>query len=191
MEIANSPQIKDNKLVCEICTYYCSNKRDFILHNLTAKHIRNSNGNSPEIENSPYLNKKILCELCNYKCNKESEFKKHLNSLKHIKKTNENIVNNNELLEEIICVKCNKTYKTMSGLWKHKKICNAEILPENIIIQNVPENVVVQQDASNNDIIHLLIKENTDFKTMLMDMMKNNTDLQKQMLEMCKNINCK
>jgi len=195
MEILNSPQIKNNKLVCEICNYYCNNKRDFILHNLTAKHIRNNNGTSLEIENSPYFNKKILCELCNYKCNKESEFKKHLNSIKHIKKTNENIVNNNES-EEIICVKCNKTYKTMSGLWKHKKICNIEILPKNSIIQNLPENIVVQQDSSNNDVIQLLIKENTDFKTMLMDMMKsntdlvkNNTDLQKQMLELCKNNN--
>ena len=187
MEIENSPQIKDNKLVCEICNYYCSNKRDFILHNLTAKHIRNSNGTSPEIENSPYLNKKILCELCNYKCNKESEFKKHLNSLKHINKTNESIVNNNES-EEIICVKCNKTYKTMSGLWKHKKICNLEILPENIVIQNVSENVVVQQDASNNDIIQVLLKENSDFKSMIIEMMKSNTDLQKQMLEVCQKI---
>ena len=74
-------------------------------------------------------------------------------------------------------------------------MCSIDILPKNVVIHNEPENVVVQ-DSSNNDIIQVLLKENTDFKTMLMEMMKNttdlvknNTDLQKQMLELCKNNN--
>jgi len=130
---------------------------------------------------------KYNCEYCDYYTSKKSSIDKHFSSRKHAVNTDSIIVN--QKVAELTCSKCNKLYKSRVGLWKHKKICNAEVLPENIIIQNVPQNVIMQQDASNNDIIHLLIKENTDFKTMLMDMMKNNTDLQKQMLEMCKNIN--
>jgi len=82
----------------------------------------------------------------------------------------------------------------------HRKKCK-----KNISLDGEPfsEKNIIVQDSSNNDIINLLIKENTDFKTMLMDMMKNTTDLvknntdlqkqnqdiQKQMLELCKNNN--
>ena len=126
---------------------------------------------------------KYNCEYCDYYTSKKSSIDKHFSSRKHAVNTDSIIVN--QKVAELTCSKCNKLYKSRVGLWKHKKICNIEILPENIIIQNEPQHT----DASNNDIIHLLIKENTDFKSMIMDLVKNNTDLQKQMLEMCKNIN--
>ena len=34
---------------------------------------------------------------------------------------------------------------------------------------------------------YLLIKENTDFKNVMLDLVKSNTDLQKQLVEVCKN----
>jgi len=148
--------------------------------------------NSP---NSPSFSPKFFCDLCHYGCCKKSDFEKHTSSTKH--KTNDcnNKCNESNNKCNWECNNCKKIYKSRVGLWRHKKICNIEILPKNIIIQNEPDKDIVS-DASNNDIIQLLIKENTDFKNMLMDMMKNttdlvknNTDLQKQMLEMCKNNN--
>jgi len=143
-------------------------------------------------KNSQKSPKKFICEKCNYECCKNSDYDKHLNTYKHKKKTDLNAIEPEKSQATLFtCAKCSKTYKGRNGLWYHEQKCI-----NNINITILPENIVVQQDSSNNDIIQLLIKENTDFKTMLMDMMKNttdlvknNTDLQKQMLEMCKNNN--
>jgi hypothetical protein len=129
----------------------------------------------------------FICEICDYICSKQSEINKHNITNKHIANT----LGDKEISNKIFtCSFCNKIYNSRNGLWKHSKICNGK--NESLIL---PDNEIVK-DSSNNNIIQLLIKENTDFKTMLMDMMKNttdlvknNTDLQKQMLEMCKNIN--
>ena len=136
------------------------------------------------------MHEKITCEICDYKCNKKRDYEKHCLTKKHVKSVTltDSLTENNP---EYVCNKCNKNYKSRVGLWYHLKKCNIE---KSIIDEGNENNVV--KDPSNNDVIQLLIKENTDFKTMLMDMMKsntdlvkNNTDLQKQMMEMCKNIN--
>ena len=54
---------------------------------------------------------KFVCKMCKYKTNNKSNFNRHLKSKKHIKKC------------ENVC-ECGKLYKTRSGLWKHKKVCN-------------------------------------------------------------------
>jgi len=88
--------------------------------------------------------------------------------------------NNKNASADIKCRFCSKIYKSKKGLWGHNKICNGtkEILPE----------TVIAQDSSNNNVIQVLLKENSDFKGMLIEMMRSNTDLQKQMVELCKNI---
>ena len=131
---------------------------------------------------------KYVCVICDTKCSRASEWKRHLLTRKHITNVSGSKEEVSNLTVDHICSKCNKKYQTSGGLWKHKKNCNEkkEVLPENVVVQ----------DSSNNDIIQVLLKENSDFKNMLMDMMKNttdlvksNTDIQKQMLELCKNNN--
>jgi hypothetical protein len=132
------------------------------------------------MDKSPIEKQKSLnCELCNYICFKNSEYIRHLLTRKHVSNASGN---NKNAPVDIKCRFCSKIYKSKKGLWGHNKICDGTK-------QILPENVVVQQDSSNNDIIQVLLKENSDFKTMLIDMMKSNTDLQKQMIEMCKNNN--
>jgi len=143
---------------------------------------------------SPTLvtNNKYICNFCHITCNKLIEWNRHIITKKH--KYNENI---NLQYEQTYDCKCGKVYKERTGLWRHLKVCkkNNDVNSADENEQFINEKVIVQ-DSSNNDIIHILIKENSDFKTMLMDMMKsntdlvkNNTDLQKQMLELCKNNN--
>ena len=136
-----------------------------------------------EIKISPKISKKLICELCDYNCSKESEFNKHLLTRKHIKNENGNKMEIavNKIISDFNCEKCNKYYKTNSGLWKHNKICNYKTISET---EN--ENIVV--DSSNNNIINLLIKENSDFKHIIMDLVKSNTDLQQQMVDVCQKI---
>jgi hypothetical protein len=117
---------------------------------------------------------KYECILCNMKTDNKKDFAKHVATPKHFKNT-EGDKNGDEGDKKIIlqCDNCLKPYASRNGLWKHKKKC----LPAEI----------TGDPAEKEDVIHLLIKENTDFKNIILDLVKNNGDLQKQMLDVCKN----
>jgi hypothetical protein len=80
---------------------------------------------------------------------------------------------------EIKCTLCSKIYKDRSGLWKHKKKCIPLIPMKPIVLYN--------KDEPPPSLMELMIKENMDFKNVILDLVKSNSDLQKQMLEVCKN----
>jgi len=119
-----------------------------------------------------------MCQVCDYQCRKESDFKKHLGSLKHKNGNKPAITEIAQVAKEIKCVRCRKEYKTISGLWKHNKKCTYE--PE-------PKPPKKHKLYEKDDIVDVLMKENSDFKNIILDLVKSNTDLQKQMLEVCKN----
>ena len=174
METTNtSKNAKNNTklFICEICDYVCSKESGMKKHFDTAKHISRATEIDQEIENTSIHSKKFLCEKCDFNCMKKGDFKRHLMSIKH----------NNTINEiNIFCIRCNKQYKTNSGLWKHQKTC----LPsENIIISNEPEhnNTPILVDSSNNEFKMLT--------SLVLELVKSNTELQKQMLEVCKNTN--
>jgi hypothetical protein len=134
--------------------------------------------------------KTFLCESCHYKCSKNNEYIKHLLTPKHIRNACGNIKIS---VDPYTCKNCNKVYKSRKGLWSHKKICSFSLLQESFTENEIKtetetenENIVI--DSSNNHIVELLIKENSDFKNIIMELVKSNTDLQKQMVDVCKNI---
>ena len=123
---------------------------------------------------------KYVCEYCEYYTAKKSSIDKHFNSKKH--NVNISSLPDNKKVADIYdltCSNCKKVYRSRVGLWKHKKNCKEIDISENIVVK----------DGSNNNVIQLLIKENTDFKNIIMDLVKNNSELQKQMFEVCKNSN--
>ena len=136
-------------------------------------------------EISPISLKKYHCDICSISCAKQTEWNRHINTNKH--KINENGEKTNQNQPKHIC-KCGKIYKDRSGLWRHCKICNVNISDETDE-QNKPP-------VMNENIIGIFIKENADFKNLILEIVKNNTDLQKQnqdlqkqMIEVCKNSN--
>jgi len=124
-----------------------------------------------------------FCENCDYYSNKKTDYNKHIQTNKHIVNINGDFVNKkNDIIIDYPCEICNKLYKSRVGLWKHKKNC----------INNITSNNNENTDYK----INLLIKENTDFKNIILDMIKNNTDSQKhsneiqeKMIEVCKTNN--
>ena len=128
-----------------------------------------------EIAEQQKVVKKFYCEKCHYGCSKESDFKKHLGARKHTNGTKTDVA---EPSTEIKCTKCKKKYETKSGLWKHNKTCAYE--PET---PPTKKHKLYEKD----NLVEVLIKENNDFKSMILDLVKSNTDFQKQMLEVCKN----
>jgi len=180
-EIVIQNEVIKETLFCEKCNIHCSNLNLLEKHNETNKH----NKKIP-LKTGSNNSSKFFCEKCQYNCSKKRDYDKHCSTEKH-----KRLINLTSSLTEstpnYLCNKCNKKYNSRVGLWYHLKKCNSEISGLNKGYENV-----VAQDTSNNETIQLLLKENSDFKTMLMDMMKSNTDLvksntdlQKQMVEVC------
>ena len=118
----------------------------------------------------PKFCSKFYCEKCDYGTYKKSSYDDHLLSSKHSK----SMVSNEilpKICSEFICQKCNKKYKDNSGLWRHKKKCNDKE-DENIELD--------EQQNQSVELIKYLMKENSEFKQMIIEQ-------NKQMIEMSKN----
>ncbi len=125
--------------------------------------------------------KKYYCEKCNFTCSKKSDWSRHIQRLKHVKEINgieknaQNVVVHETKICEFICKICSKKYNTNSGLWKHNIKCKTHnnSLDSNIIIE--------------------LVKQNTEFKELLveqnkfiMENIKQNNELTNQVIELSK-----
>ena len=123
---------------------------------------------------------KYCCIYCDFNTCKITDYKRHLETKKHIGNTMATSGNKN--LEKILhkCENCNKIYNDRTGLWKHKKKCIYEEKidsQKNEIVENSENN-----DITDKELIVMLIKQNSelmketsDFKSMMMEVIKNGT----------------
>ena len=113
---------------------------------------------------------KYICNLCDFNSNKQNDYDRHLLTSKHKRliQTNDSHANYAQTTIDFIC-ECGKQYKHQSSLCKHKKKCSIE----NIIEDSKPQ--VKLSDVSDKDqLIIMLIKENTEFKNISI-FIKNNS----------------
>jgi len=68
-----------------------------------------------------------------------------------------------ENLHQFICKKCSKVYTARNSLWYHEKKCKLDNLD------------FVNNETSDKELIMLLIKENGEFKNMMIEAFKNGT----------------
>jgi hypothetical protein len=137
---------------------------------------------------------KFRCELCKTEASNKKDFNKHLLTRKHMKMETHAQFEKLEKSPLIVCSKCNKSYETRSGLWKHQKTCT--------VIDNKPDNVIICDSLNIEDpeAIQLHISEtsssneNKILTNLILELIKSNTaiqkqnnELQKQVLEVCKN----
>jgi hypothetical protein len=135
----------------------------------------------------PKLCPKFYCSKCDYGTSKRSSYNNHIVSAKHIKPhigdafgdigdTNSaKIMPSNKTF---VCDGCNKSYLSRNGLWKHNKLCKID---SNV---DTEENIIIGDNKiSEKDLIMLivkqnteLIKENNEFKNMMMEVIKNGTN---------------
>ena len=118
---------------------------------------------------SPKIAKKFVCNKCDYKCSKHSDYVKHLLTLKHKNDDADDILDDAKLATQYFC-ECGKEYKHRQGLWKHKKTCNKNNDEPKILSKNV-NNDILQKD----NLIEYLIKENSEFKGLIMELIKKET----------------
>jgi hypothetical protein len=125
---------------------------------------------------TPQIIPLFCCEKCNIKTNNKKDYTKHLSTAKHMKLTTVNTqltnLSQNAIKDEIFkCDNCKKEYKSRVGLWKHKNKCN--LIEENVNIEKEPNNYNEVQELK--EIMKYLMKENTDMKSMMMEVIKKDT----------------
>jgi hypothetical protein len=114
----------------------------------------------------------FTCEKCDFISSKAGDYNRHLLTAKHLKANNANLCATN--LHQ--CDSCKHVFKHASSLSRHKKKCASSSVGE----------AHTNKLYKKNNIFEVIIKENMDFKNIILDLVKSNTDLQKQMLDVCK-----
>jgi hypothetical protein len=117
----------------------------------------------------------FVCELCDYKCSRKFCMQQHLSTTKHINATKKVQI----ATSKYVCSNCDKVFKHHSSMYRHQNKCNIK-------------------DALSQDIVIELLKQNQDFKQLIIDQnnkleqqnklfVEQNQEIQKQMIDICKN----
>ena len=119
----------------------------------------------------------FCCITCDYNTIRKCNYDTHLLSRKHKMATNGNKMATKIQRYDCYvfkCEVCKKQYKDRTGLWKHKSkgVCKQ----------------IEEIHTINRDIIFLLIKENSDFKNMMIEQQNKIMDQQNKVLEIAKNV---
>ena len=100
------------------------------------------------------------CKKCDYLTYRMSQYNRHILTAKHQNTdkilTNTDNFGSESSLPYFTCC-CGKKYKHRQSLFNHKKKCNK--------IQDV--------DSKNNDLVEYLMKENSEFKNIILEALKN------------------
>jgi hypothetical protein len=108
------------------------------------------------------------CLFCNYYTNNKKDFYKHELTRKHkmLINANQNPCKNPQKSKDDknnIC-SCGKVYKHLPSLYRHKKTC----IPYTTNL-HIDEQSIINIDQTKDDMILLLIKENNEFKKIMME----------------------
>ena len=77
--------------------------------------------------------KKVLffCEYCNYETSIKCNYDKHISTIKHKHNVENKLniidINENIVIDKLICYNCNKSFNHRTTLWRHKQKCVEEI----------------------------------------------------------------
>ena len=115
---------------------------------------------------------KFFCENCHYGTSKKSNYDEHIMTAKHKK----SMVSNDfqpKSSSKYACMNCHKEYKDNSGLWRHKKKCLIKINESEE--SDDYNDLLVDTEA----LVKYLMKENSEFKQMMMDQNKQIIELAK------------
>jgi hypothetical protein len=118
-------------------------------------------------------NDNYFCEKCNFICSKQSNFNKHLQTKKHNTYVNTYI----NLAKPIMhyCV-CGNSYKHRQSLYTHKKTC----MESNSSEQNKEPSYVPQSQQVDVSLVIELLKQNQEFKELMIEQTKQLSDQQQQ-----------
>jgi hypothetical protein len=131
---------------------------------------------SPEMNNMPYI-----CNDCEYATRSKKDYNKHILTRKHVR-----ITTDNGLSSLVYKCECGKTYQHQSGLCKHRHKCkgaindiSVEIDTNNEHISNKLIDVIKETVSSKDNLIIELLKQNQEFKDLMIEQNKHMMELAK------------
>lgn len=126
-------------------------------------------------EKTPKTPEKFECESCSFECSKYSDYSRHLSTRKHKRaiNANENTPGGIEMYE----CKCGIRYQHKSSLSRHKKQCTSTKIET---IQNALVTVTEYPNCELTNAILELVRENKDFKNMLVEQHKTMLEIAQQ-----------
>ena len=172
-----APYIDKTKYYCFECELQYNSQTQFNNHINCISHKKKQikTNNDQTIINKLNICPKFICECCDYKCCKLSEYNKHLLTNKH-KILQKPIHLNNQ--KTYTCA-CGKIYKHSSTLYAHKKKNNCQ---ENIVLTNlIDDKLTINTNDKHQQLIEYLMKENSEFKQLMINQ-------NKYMMELAKNV---
>ena len=104
----------------------------------------------------------FVCKSCNFECSKKSDWDRHImrpKHLKHLEMIQNDTPKDIKNITQYDC-ECGNTYKHHSGLWRHKKSCD-----------------FTKGDSKKDDLIDYLIKENQEFKNLILELAKKDSSV--------------
>jgi hypothetical protein len=121
----------------------------------------------------------FVCNICDYTTSKKSSYDKHLLTDKHaVSVTGDkgDTIGDTKVAKScfLICEKCNKSYNSRNGLWKHKKICK----------KGDYDNF-----NDNTELVKYLMKENSELKNMILEVCKNSKSSEQNQINCNNTIN--
>jgi hypothetical protein len=147
---------------CELCSFYATKLSNLMIHNATRKH-------QDSIKFNEKKGNEYFCKLCNVICVTILDLRLHNQSQEHRK----NLKKVNDVNEKHDCYKCDhcaKEYKSNNSLWYHKKKCNFKQVSDRAVLcepAKVPLEILIFD----------IIKENQEFKNLLIEQQKENNEL--------------
>ena len=121
-------------------------------------------------------NAEFYCDHCHFRCFKKSNYIIHTNTKKHMYRVAGNELENAEMkINAIHNCECGKNYATLSGLWKHKKTCDN--INTNLVNNDTEPDVKNSNNTASDkdELINYLIKENQEFKSMILEFVKKDS----------------
>ena len=108
-------------------------------------------------KNSQKVLENFYCEKCDYTTLRRSDYNKHLQSKKH----NDNNGNMNDNKNLSYNCDCGKKYNFISGLSRHKKVCNG----------NKKDSIIISDNKDvMKDLVFKLIKQNTELQQQISEL---------------------
>jgi sulfopyruvate decarboxylase TPP-binding subunit len=116
-------------------------------------------------QNMKNMQGEFVCEICDYKCSRKFCLQQHQTTAKHINaiKSYENATS------KYACKNCDKYFQHHSSLYRHQKICNS--------FQTINQDVIIELLKQNQDFKMLIVEQNNKLEqhnTKLLNLLENN-----------------